>query len=57
MSNRYGDANMGSQPSAISVASATFLGPIAARKIGMSARNGRSISFSGFPSPVAPGPS
>src|SRR3954466_10006926 len=51
-SKRSGATKIGSQPSAISAASAAFFGPIAAREIGTSARNGRTISFSGLPRAV-----
>ncbi|SKV72931.1 Uncharacterised protein [Mycobacteroides abscessus subsp. abscessus] len=47
---------MGSQPSAISAVKATFLGPSAPRKIGISDRSGCTIGLSGFPNPVALSP-
>ena len=50
-----GEKKMGNQPSAISAARATFLGPSAPRMIGMSARSGCTIGLSGLPSPVPPG--
>ena len=46
---------MGNQPSAISAARATFLGPSAPRMIGTSARSGWTIGLSALPSPVPPG--
>ena len=43
---------IGSQPSAISAASATFFGPMAAMLIGIRSRTGWLISLSGLPRPV-----
>ncbi len=51
---RWGFHNIGSRPSAIRVASATFLGPIAASRIGI--RAGLNAERSALPSPVDPGP-
>ena len=45
---------MGSQPSAISAAMATFFGPSAPSMIGMSSRSGFTIDFNGLPRPVPP---
>ncbi|CFR71409.1 Uncharacterised protein [Mycobacterium tuberculosis] len=47
---------MGSQPSQISAASATFLGPSAPSMIGMSARSGWVMGLSALPRPVVPSP-
>ena len=47
-----GTKKIGIQPSAISAASSTFFGPIAAMKIGMRSRTGWLMSLSGLPSPV-----
>ena len=50
-----GEKKMGNQPSAISAARATFLGPSAPKMMGTSARSGCTIGLSGLPSPVPPG--
>lgn len=53
---RIGDQYSGSQPSAIRVVCAMFLGPSAPSSTGSPDRSGWVIGFSGLPSPVASGP-
>jgi hypothetical protein len=47
-----GAKNNGSQPSPISAARATFFGPSAAMKIGISLRSGWTVDLSALPSPA-----
>ena len=50
-----GAKKIGNQPSAISAASATFLGPSAPMMIGMSSRSGCTMDLSGLPKFMPPG--
>ena len=56
LSPSVGEYINGNQPSAISAVSSIFLGPIAAKYMGIFFLSGSSINLSGFPKPVESGP-